>query len=548
MNENYSERGPIGPRTPSTGDGSTNTSNNDQSHGYQSHGPSHTDSVNPDTAASSGAAVPGTAASNNTTQPTTYSQGWNQPRSDAATNNAGPHAAADHGAANTAQFPAGGYSGSNYSQPGSAQPGPGFAHSYQSSYQSQGPQAQAGQAGQAGQAYTTPQGAPAYGMAPQAAPTGSAGASGTSGAQGHKSKRQVGLVTAMAMALVAAIGAGGVTGALIGRDGQDQNLATVNEALNQPVANNGTNRVPPEGSIEDVSAKVLPAVVAIQVQNARGASEGSGSIISSDGYVLTNHHVIADSQDGRIIVTLNDGSKHEAEYVASDPNTDVGVIRIQDVQDLPVIEFGDSSQLNVGQQVVAVGSPLGLNATVTSGIVSALNRPVRASQEGGESSLIDAIQTDAAVNPGNSGGPLVDMNGRIVGMNSMIASLSAGAGGQGSGSIGLGFAIPSNFAKRVADQLINTGEVTHPMLGVQVDGRNQSGGALVVSAEEGSPAAEAGIGAGDVITRVNDRPIESSDALITAIRSQDYGATVTLQVQKGGEGDPRPVEVTLTGE
>jgi len=198
-----------------------------------------------------------------------------------------------------------------------------------------------------------------------------------------------------------------------------------------------------------------------------------------------------------------------------------------------------------------VGSPLGLSATVTSGIVSALNRPVRASQGGGESSLMDGIQTDAAINPGNSGGPLVDRSGNLIGMNSAIASLSAGGMGQGGqgGSIGLGFAIPSNFAKRVAEQLIETGEATQPMLGVRVSVmQGFGGGAVVAGVEPGSPGETAGLKPGDVITRLNDRPIDSADALIAATRSKAFGETVTLQVQREGESQPIPVEVTLSSE
>ena len=379
----------------------------------------------------------------------------------------------------------------------------------------------------------------------QAQPQYQPGAPGAVAEQ-PKKKRSVGLGTALAMMLVAAIGAGGVTGAVVGGSSSNDSTSTVNEVLNRP-ANNESAPAPAEGSIEEVSQKVLPAVVAIQVVTRAGAAEGSGSLISPDGYVLTNHHVVEGSSAGAIQVTMNDGSRKDAEVVASDANTDVAVIKIKDAENLPYLEFADSDQLNVGQQVVAVGSPLGLNATVTSGIVSAVNRPVRASQAGGEPSLIDAVQTDAAVNPGNSGGPLVDMNGNIVGMNSVIASLSSSSG-QEAGSIGLGFAIPSNFAKRMADQLINNGEVKHPMLGVQVDGRNLTQGAPVVKVEEGSPAAEAGIKAGDVITRLGDRPIEDSDTLIAGTRSQDFGATVTLEVLDPDSEETRQVEVTLSSE
>lgn len=305
----------------------------------------------------------------------------------------------------------------------------------------------------------------------------------------------------------------------------------------------------PDGSVEKVAESVLPAVVSIEVATRKGGAEGSGSIISADGMVLTNHHVVAEagSEGAQVRVTLNDGTKHPAKFIASDVNTDVAVIQIEGVKDLPTIQFGDSSDLAVGQSVVAIGSPLGLSATVTTGIVSALNRPVRAAQGGGQSSLMDGIQTDAAINPGNSGGPLVDMNGHLIGMNSVIASLSQGESGE-AGSIGLGFAIPSNFARRVAEQLINEGKARQPMLGVEVDIRAQTGGALVSKVQPGSPAEKGGLKAGDIVTRINDRLIESSDALVAATRSFDFGETVELEVHSEGSEESRTVEVTLSSE
>ncbi|OFT62412.1 serine protease [Corynebacterium sp. HMSC05E07] len=361
-------------------------------------------------------------------------------------------------------------------------------------------------------------------------------------------KRTVGLGTALAM-MVGAIAAGGVTGAVVGAMNNDKDsTSTVNEVLQQQPVVNSTGKEPADGSVEEVASKVLPAVVSIFSMTRSGGAEGSGSIISPDGYVLTNHHVVAGAdQGGRLEVTMNDGSHHSATFVASDATTDVAVIKIDDAKDLPFLQFGDSDSAAVGQEVVAVGSPLGLNATVTSGIVSAKNRPVRASQEGGESSLIDAIQTDAAVNPGNSGGPLVDMEGNIIGMNSMIASLSSGANAEG-GSIGLGFAIPSNFAKRMADELINNGKVKHPTLGVKVRAQSTVYGAEIVEVEPDSPADKAGLKDGDIVTRVNDRLIESSDSLIAATRSQEFGATVTLEVTTKDSEDSRQVEVTLASE
>lgn len=374
--------------------------------------------------------------------------------------------------------------------------------------------------------------------------------------QQTSSGKRFGPSAMIATALVASLIAGGGAGYVAGSRGAEQSGETYN-ALEAPSAQpagepEGEAPQAPKGSVEDVAAQVLPAVVSIMVQTPRGAAEGSGSIISSDGYVLTNHHVIGDAQSpqARIQVTLNDGTRHDATYVASDVNTDVGVIKIENVSNLPTMKFGNSDQLAVGQEVVAVGSPLGLSATVTSGIVSALNRPVRASQGGGESSLMDGIQTDAAINPGNSGGPLVDMQGNLIGMNSVIASLSAGSyGGQQGGSIGLGFAIPSNFAKRVAQQLIDDGVATQPMLGVRVSALDDgTEGARVAAVEPGSPAEQAGLHAGDVIVKLNDRLIDSADALIAATRSRDFGETVTLQVERAGEEAPVSVDVTLSSE
>ncbi|EPD71129.1 hypothetical protein HMPREF1219_00066 [Corynebacterium pyruviciproducens ATCC BAA-1742] len=358
--------------------------------------------------------------------------------------------------------------------------------------------------------------------------------------ENEKKTRKVGLPTALALMLVGAVGAGSVTGIAVSstQKGPEETTFSQQAPVNTEPA--------PEGSVEAVAAKVLPSVVSIRVISDTEVGEGSGSIIGSDGLVLTNNHVAGENARD-IEVTLNNGERHKADFVAGDASTDIALVRIRDVSGLPAIELGNSDDLNVGQQVVAVGSPLGLSATVTTGIISALQRPVRAAGgESGQSSLIDAIQTDAAINPGNSGGPLVDMDGRLIGMNSVIASLSSGS--SQSGSIGLGFAIPVKNLKRYTDQLLNGGAVKHPMLGIKLAANARLDGALVAGVDPEGASADADLNPGDVITRINDRRVDSADALIAAVRSQDFGSTVTLEVTNPETGDTRTVEVTLTSE
>lgn len=365
-----------------------------------------------------------------------------------------------------------------------------------------------------------------------------------------KKKLQFGVLPTLAMVTVAAIAAGSITGVVVGNRATPQQ--EVVNSLEAPSAGSAEKPAAPQGSVAQVAQSVLPSVVSIQVMTRTGGGEGSGSILSSDGLVLTNAHVVAGTEggNGRIQVRLNDGSTHEGEFVAADKDTDIALVKIKGVQGLPAITLGNSEQVQVGQPVVAIGSPLGLTSTVTTGIVSALNRPVRASDGGGESSLIDAIQTDAAINPGNSGGPLVDMEGHLIGMNSGIASLSAGM--QQGGSIGLGFAIPSNFAKRIAEQLQRTGKAQLPLLGVHVlrddvpGGGANVPGAVINDVSPGGPAAAGGLRQGDVVTKLNERNIESADALIAAVRSHEFGETVTLEVIREGSNDPIRVEVTLS--
>ena len=348
-------------------------------------------------------------------------------------------------------------------------------------------------------------------------------------------RRGRGKVVAGVAALVLAVGgvAGGV-GGYVGYEAADRSGPVAN-ALNQAPPAQQTGSAP-EGSIEQVAQKVLPTVVQVQVSG--GA--GSGFVLSSDGLVLTNNHVVESAAGGGPIkVQLQDGRSFDARIVGRDPSSDLAVVKAEDVRDLPVAELGNSGDLRIGQQVVAVGSPFDLNGTVTSGIVSSLNRPVRAGgDQGSQATVLNAIQTDAAINPGNSGGPLVNMRGQVVGINSAIYSPNSSQSSQG-GSVGIGFAIPVDQARRTAKELAETGKATQTVLGVSV-GDSQDGGALVREVTPGSAAEAAGVRTGDVITRFGDRPIDSSDALVAAVRSRAPGEKVQLTI-----GEDRTVEVTL---
>ncbi len=290
-------------------------------------------------------------------------------------------------------------------------------------------------------------------------------------------------------------------------------------------------------SVEAVAAQVLPSVVSISV----GGGGGSGVIISSDGQILTNNHVVQAAQGGQIVVTFHDGETATADVIGTDPLTDIAVIQAEDVSGLQAADLGRSADLAVGQQVVAIGSPLGLDGTVTTGIVSALNRPVTAGgqQGGGTPTVFDAIQTDAPINPGNSGGPLVNMAGEVVGINSAIASTNVNPG-----SIGLGFAIPIDQAKPIAEELVQTGKATHAQIGIGVD--NATGevrGAVVREVRPGSAAEQAGLENGDIVTRIDDRLVTDAESLIAAVRSYRPGDEVELTVVRDGE--TVTVQVTL---
>jgi putative serine protease PepD len=314
---------------------------------------------------------------------------------------------------------------------------------------------------------------------------------------------------------------------------------------------------PANGNIEQVAAAVLPSVVKINVTGQTESGSGSGIILSSDGDILTNNHVVAVAgKSGSITVNFNDGSSARAKVVGTDPVTDIAVIRAEGVHGLTPAKIGSSSNLRVGQSVIAVGSPYGLNATVTSGIVSALNRPVSVStseqqapnpfdpfgqlqpqQQGSQDTTYPAIQTDAAINPGNSGGPLVDMAGRVVGINSSIRTSNSTTSGQG-GSIGLGFAIPIDEVMPIVQQLRHHEAPTHARLGVTVSdtrGGALQQGALVRAVDPNAAGKAAGLQPGDVITKVDDEVISDSEALVATIRGHRPGDRVVLTYVRNGK-------------
>jgi putative serine protease PepD len=309
-----------------------------------------------------------------------------------------------------------------------------------------------------------------------------------------------------------------------------------------------------KGTPEAAAATIAPSVVTVEVTGQVGtpfggtqsqSDTGSGVIIRSEGYVLTNNHVVAAAVDGGSVhVTLADGRTVAASIVGTDPSADLAVLKLDGASGLTAATFAKSDDLKVGQAVLAVGAPLGLANTVTQGIVSTLHRPVRTGQSSNSQAVIDAVQTDAAINPGNSGGALVDLAGRVVGINSAIAT----AGGT-SGNIGVGFAIPSETATKIADQIIRTGSATHSQIGVSVadapsgtDGAPGLG-ALIQAVQSGGPAAKAGLQVGDVVTKVDDRRVTDADSLIVAVRSHDPGETVTLTLTRSGS--QKTLRVTL---
>ena len=343
-------------------------------------------------------------------------------------------------------------------------------------------------------------------------------------------------VTALLVGLVGGL-IGGVAATLISARLGGSNLhIQPHTAAPLPADNN---------SLPKVAEELLPSTVQIHAttDGKRGGATGSGWVLDDQGHVITNNHVVADAtgDKGRIEIVDSTGRRSRATVVGRSAVYDIAVLEAKAATRLHPVSVGSSSDLHVGETVVAIGSPLGLDSTVTSGIVSALNRPVSTGDAGSDNSFINAVQTDAAINPGNSGGPLVDLQGRVIGVNSAIATV--GGGGSESGNIGVGFAIPIEQVLTTADQIVRTGQAEYPIIGAQVRTPRVLDGAKLVELTKGGPAASAGLQVGDLITRIDDRPVADTVELVVAIRTHVKGDRVRLTVLRNGQ--TKQVEVRL---
>lgn len=344
----------------------------------------------------------------------------------------------------------------------------------------------------------------------------------------------------LVVALIAG-GAGGLAGGLLSSSGS--------QAVPEPQEGPTINEPPPEAperaadTIAGVAQRVSPSVVSLRSAGGRVGASGSGFVIEGD-YVVTNDHVSAPLEEDGIIIEYSDGKFSLATVVGSDPSSDLAVLELEDPNDVEPLEFGDSDDAVVGDEVIAIGAPLGLAGTVTQGIISAVDRPV--SSDEGESQFF-ALQTDAAINPGNSGGPLVDIQGRVIGVNSMIVTMGGGfTGEQPGGNIGLGFAIPSTEAEQVVSRMIDHGETTYADLGVTYDQESPIIGAVIAddadAVEPGGPADEAGLEPGDVIVSFGGRRVNSHGELQAMVRDRAPGEEVELEYERDGERE----SVTIT--
>ena len=351
-----------------------------------------------------------------------------------------------------------------------------------------------------------------------------------------KKRKNTPLSAVIVISLVFGGTAGGALGYLAAdfSNGVSNTTSQVSET-SKPVA-----ITPATETVSQIVQNVKPSVVSIKAEGSSGSGTGSGFIYREDGYIVTNNHVAAPAiNGGKLTVYLEDKTSFVAKLVGRNASYDLAVLKI-DATGLKPVNIGDSSAINVGDLTVAFGSPLGLTGTVTSGIVSAINRPVTA---GGadDQSFISAIQTDAAINPGNSGGPLVNGQGQVIGVNSAIATLGSGTQ---SGSIGLGFAIPINQAQRIVTEIIESGKSSTPIAGISIDSNFEGVGAKIAEVVANGPAASTDLKVGDIVTKINGEVIEDSTELIVAIRRNNPGDTIVLTV-KNTAGTEREVSVVL---
>jgi putative serine protease PepD len=343
---------------------------------------------------------------------------------------------------------------------------------------------------------------------------------------------------------------GGAVGALLVHGLVDDTPGLVSGGLDDV----DTVSAPPlpaeNGSVTAVAQQLLPSTVQIsaELDGEAGGATGSGFVLDRQGHVITNNHVVEDAadSDGKIEIVDQNGNRYDAEVVGRSPVYDLAVLFSEKATGLRPASLGASRVLRVGDEVVAIGSPLGLSSTVTAGIVSALDRPVTTGDSANDSSYINAVQTDAAINPGNSGGPLVDLKGQVVGVNSAIATTGGGFGGQ-SGNIGVGFAIPIEQVRVTADQILRTGEARYPVIGAQVEtGGDEGDGARIDRVNPDTPAQKAGLRKDDVVTAVEGERVTDGIALIVAIRTHQPGETIEFTVERGGE--ERTIRITLGSE
>jgi len=349
--------------------------------------------------------------------------------------------------------------------------------------------------------------------------------------------------TPLSAVVVISLLVGGVAGGAVGYVAADlaNGVSTnTNQTIQTPTVNTNVPITPANETVSQIVQNVKSSVVSIKAEGNSGTGTGSGFIYRQDGYIITNNHVVAPALNGgKLTVYLENKTEFEARLIGRNPSYDLAVLKIE-ASGLSPVKIGDSNALNVGDLTVAFGSPLGLSGTVTSGIVSAVNRPVTAGGQD-DQSFISAIQTDAAINPGNSGGPLVNGQAEVIGVNSAIATL--GLGGQ-SGSIGLGFAIPMNQAQRIITEIINTGKSITPIAGISIDSTYQGTGARIAEVVADGPASKTDLKTGDVVTKINGEIVGDSTELIVAIRRNNPGDTIVLTV-KNSAGNEREVSVVL---